>query len=182
MKEPVITSGARKVRDILLWRPVSAVLSIESRPFNAPRIAGHGFGHIPQKILSFGDVEIRKAPNGQPLSHAPTLAKVEEGLSFIFRHAARGGDAVLVHCAAGTSRSPAMALGALALLHPGRDEAALVGQLLRVAPGASPNILVTEQADILAGRGGRLVEAVLDIIPHPHVGRIKKNCRPQYGT
>jgi predicted protein tyrosine phosphatase len=66
--------------------------------------------------------------------------------------------AVLIHCAAGISRSPAAALIALALDHPGREDEA--GRVLRsVAPHTMPNSLLLALADEVLGRDGALLAA-----------------------
>lgn len=67
---------------------------------------------------------------------------------------------LLIHCAAGISRSTAAALTALCLHSDGEDEAELARHLRRAAPHASPNRRIVALADELMGRGGRLVAAV----------------------
>ncbi len=140
--------------------PVSAVLSIEhpgaalDKNGSAPRLAAHGH-EIAQKILVFWDSE-------QVVKDGPDLKQVKEGLEFIMEHAASGP--VIIHCHAGKARSTAMALGAFALLHPEKPENELIDMLLAIRPQAAPNILVMEIVDQLAGRNGKLLQAVLD---HP---------------
>ena len=143
--------------------PVSAVLSIEhpgaalDKNGSAPRLAAHGHADIAQKILVFWDSE-------QPVKDGPDLKQVKEGLEFILEHAATGP--VIIHCHAGKARSTAMALGAMALLHPEKPENELIDMLLAIRPQAAPNIIVMEMVDQLAGRGGKLLQAVLD---HPEI-------------
>ena len=67
---------------------------------------------------------------------------------------------LLIHCAAGISRSTAAALAALCLHSDGEDEAALARRLRRAAPHASPNRRIVALADEVMGRRGRLVAAV----------------------
>ena len=142
--------------------PVSAVLSIEhpgaalDKNGSAPRLAAHGH-EISQKILVFWDSE-------QVVKDGPDLKQVKEGLEFIMEHAATGP--VIIHCHAGKARSTAMALGAFALLHPEKPENELIDMLLAIRPQAAPNILVMEMVDQLAGRNGKLLQAVLD---HPGI-------------
>jgi predicted protein tyrosine phosphatase len=75
-----------------------------------------------------------------------------------FLRQARPGEAVLMHCLAGISRSPAAALIALAL-----DAVGLEGEAarhLRVhAPHAEPNRRMIAVADRLLEREGRLIRA-----------------------
>jgi predicted protein tyrosine phosphatase len=143
--------------------PVSAVLSIEhpgaafDKNGSAPRLSEHGHAEIAQKILVFWDSE-------QVVKDGPDLKQVKEGLEFIMEHAATGP--VIIHCHAGKARSTAMALGAFALLHPEKPESELIDMLLAIRPQAAPNILVMEMVDRLAGRNGKLLQAVLD---HPGI-------------
>jgi predicted protein tyrosine phosphatase len=66
----------------------------------------------------------------------------------------------LVHCWAGISRSTAAAYILLCDLHgPGHEER--IARALRFhAPHAQPNRLMVRHADLLLGRGGRMVAAV----------------------
>jgi predicted protein tyrosine phosphatase len=66
---------------------------------------------------------------------------------------------LLIHCAAGISRSTAAALTALCL-HSNEDEAELARRLRRAAPHAAPNRRIVSLADELMGRRGRLVAAL----------------------
>ena len=69
-------------------------------------------------------------------------------------------DPFLVHCWAGISRSTAAAYIVLCDLHgPGHEER--IARALRFhAPHAQPNRLMIRHADLLLGRGGRMVAAV----------------------
>lgn len=138
---------------------IAAVLSIEHphakdlQNGQAPRVDAHSFGHIPQKILSFYDMET-------PVPGGPDINQIREGLQFVMDHLAEG--AVIIHCKAGKARSVAMGLGVLALLHPEKSEKEIVDMMNELRPIAAPNILVVEMIDQLIGRGGKLVQAVLD--------------------
>lgn len=67
---------------------------------------------------------------------------------------------VVVHCAAGISRSTAAAVILYAAsLGPGREDEA-VSRVFEQRPFARPNLLMMEIADRLLGRGGRLFAAV----------------------
>lgn len=73
-----------------------------------------------------------------------------------------GGGRVLIHCAAGVSRSSACAVTLLALAGGPGEEAAAV-EALGALPGgerADPNRRIVELADEALGREGRLVLAV----------------------
>lgn len=136
-------------------KPV-AILTIE-HPGIMPGDCGYAprFPETAQKILSFWDSEV-------PVAQGPEMKLVEEGISFVMEHIARGP--VIIHCHAGKARSCGIALGVLALLHPDEDETKIIDRLITIRPQAAPNIIVVELADKIAGRGGKLLQAVKD---HP---------------
>lgn len=143
---------------------ILAVLSIEHPGVEpgtkgaAPRLDATPHAHVPQKILCFWDAE-------QVVHQGPDVPQVEAGLAFVMEHLQKNDDgAVLIHCHAGKSRSVALALGALSLMHPDKSESELIDQLLEIRPIAAPNIIMVEMLDKLTGREGRLLQAVLD---HP---------------
>lgn len=150
----IIICRADEAAETAKTQGVAAVLSIEHPA------ALDGKGRAPrldappaQRILCFWDSE-------QQVEDGPDLEQVEQGLAFVMEHLARGD--VIIHCAAGVARSTALALGALSLLYPHENEAALVQKLLEIRPIAAPNILVVGFVDELTGRGGRLLKAVQD--------------------
>lgn len=132
----------------------AAVLSIEH-----PGVKEGEHGWVPrlsgttQKILSFWDSE-------QKVTGGPDIEQVEQGLAFVMENIVKGD--VIIHCHAGISRSTAMALGALSLLHPHKSEEKLIEMLLELRPKAAPNIIVVEMIDQLTGRKGKLLKAVRD--------------------
>lgn len=143
---------------------VVAVLSIEhpgvqpGAKGSAPRLDETPHAHVPQLILSFWDSE-------QVVHQGPDLPQIEAGLAFVMEHLEKNEDgAVLIHCHAGKSRSVALALGALSLLHPEKPEMEILDILLEIRPIAAPNIIMVEMLDALTGREGRLIKAVLE---HP---------------
>lgn len=105
----------------------------------------------PQKILSFWDSE-------HGAQAGPDIEQVEAGMLFIFENLKKGD--VIVHCHAGVSRSTGVALGVLSMMYPREEEKKLVEMLLDIRPTAGPNIIVVEHADVLTGRGGKLLAAV----------------------
>jgi predicted protein tyrosine phosphatase len=153
-----------EVEGIAAKQPLAAVLSIEhpgvvpGQSGYAPRLAG-----VHQEILTFWDTEDPTA------FQRPGIGQVEKGMQFVVDYLSKGD--VLVHCAAGKARSAGVALGAMALWSPDRDEKNLVEDLLKIRPQAAPNIIVVAHADKIAGRGGRLTQAVLD---HPVVTAQRK--------
>ena len=67
---------------------------------------------------------------------------------------------LVIHCTHGASRSPAAAYAILCLwLGKGREVQAR-DFLLKINPGAVPNLLVVAYADKLIRRGGKMVEAI----------------------
>lgn len=76
-----------------------------------------------------------------------------------FARAWDGERPLLIHCAAGISRSTAAALAVLCA-RSGEAEDALARRLRRAAPHASPNRRLIGLADAVMGRHGRLVAAV----------------------
>lgn len=87
----------------------------------------------------------------------PSEAHVAELLAFAAGW--RAERPLLIHCAAGISRSTAAALACLCL-HSNEDEVALARRLRRAAPHAHPNRRIVALADARLGRAGRLVAAV----------------------
>lgn len=152
----IIVCAADEVLNILEEKKIVAVLSIEhpdvveTNPGYAPRLSD-----VTQKILCFWDSE-------QAVHRGPDIEQIEKGIMFALTHLDAGD--VIIHCKAGKSRSTALALGVLALQNPNKNEATLIGELLALRPVAAPNIIVIEMVDALAGRGGNLLQAVLD---HP---------------
>ena len=108
-------------------------------------------GYPPQRVLAFDDISIPVDNWVMPEEH-----HVRSALVF-----ARQWDqpSLLIHCHAGMSRSPAIALSILAdWLGEGSEEEA-VRELLKIAPLCTPNMLVVEIADRMLRRSGRLVAA-----------------------
>ncbi len=105
----------------------------------------------PQRIIAFDDIT-------QPMDTYVLLEEwqVRSAVAFARQW---NQPRLLIHCHAGMSRSPAMALAIFAdwLGEGGEEEA--VRELLRVAPLCTPNKLLVETADRVLGRGGRLIEA-----------------------
>jgi predicted protein tyrosine phosphatase len=67
---------------------------------------------------------------------------------------------VVVHCFAGISRSTAAAFSGLCAVRPDLDEAEIAWRLRSRSPQATPNLRIVTLADLILGRGGRMVRAV----------------------
>ena len=86
----------------------------------------------------------------------PTAAQIETLISFLKRW--NGDGSLMIHCKAGSSRSPAAALIAACILNPGKEkEAALL--LRRNGPQARPSSVFLRHADALLGCSGNLIAA-----------------------
>ena len=87
---------------------------------------------------------------------APTRGHVRDALA----HCAGLGpdERVLIHCHAGISRSPAMAIGVL--VQAGASPAEALAAVARIRPHCIPNRLVIRYLDEALGLRGTLVEAV----------------------
>ena len=106
----------------------------------------------PQQIIAFDDIT-------QPMDDYVLLGEWQVRSAIAFAHQ-WDQPSLLIHCHAGMSRSPAMALAILAdWLGEGSEEEA-VRELLRIAPLCTPNRLVVETADRVLGWEGRLVSAL----------------------
>ena len=108
--------------------------------------------HPPQRVLVFDDII---SPMDDYL--LPEEWHVRSALRFAGQWAQ---PSLLIHCHAGMSRSPAIALAVLAdRLGAGREEEA-VQELMKVAPLCTPNMLVVQLSDRVLEREGRLIDAV----------------------
>jgi predicted protein tyrosine phosphatase len=108
--------------------------------------------------MNVGDIPFLEEgwQNWSKFHSAPMPHDVEELIDF-FPHIE---GAVLFHCFAGMSRSPAAALLYLAwALGPDR-EAEAVARLHEIKPRTTPNYLMVAEGDVLLRRGRRLFEAV----------------------
>lgn len=101
-------------------------------------------------LLVFDDVQ-RTTIHGD----APQPKHVQAIIDFA--RELKPSDRVLVHCAAGISRSTAAAITILAtLMGPGRAEE-VVDRLLAIRPTCRPHLRMVEMADELLGFGGQLI-------------------------
>ena len=114
---------------------------------------------INHQAFSFAD---RDDP-GDP--EAPTRRDIKRLVSVGRQIAGPGSDAViLIHCAAGISRSPAAAFIFFCLhLGPGREQEALeMAAASREVSGIWPNDLMVRYADEIMGRNGAMVHALAE--------------------
>ncbi len=89
---------------------------------------------------------------------APGAHHVESFLEFVRDWDRR--EPMLIHCYAGVSRSTAAAYIAVCALAPERDEVQTAQLLRRLSPTATPNLLLVRHADMILGRGQRMVRAI----------------------
>ena len=114
--------------------------------FDLPSFGPHHF------IARFHDVEVET--DGYV---APDPAVLKAALE----HAAglSDGDRLLIHCHAGKSRSPAIALGVLVAA--GLPPAEALARVKTLRPFVIPNRLMVRILDDLVGQGGELMRVVL---------------------
>jgi predicted protein tyrosine phosphatase len=107
----------------------------------------------------------------------PTIDHVEALIVF-FRQWNGEGD-LMIHCKAGTSRSPAAALIALAMLNPERErDAALL--LRQEAPQARPSEVFLRHADKILGTGTDLASAARAMPMPDRVAEVDLIVLPQF--
>lgn len=106
----------------------------------------------PVLTLRFDDIVVP-----EPGSTMPTKADLQR--VFAFDKDADHRDRLLIHCAAGISRSPAVLVALLAARHPELNDGIFYA-LRRIRPRAWPNSLIVAFADDLLGRNGALREAL----------------------
>jgi len=142
----ICSLGIAREADLTLY---DGVITIEDSTVEKPfRIETT---HPPQRIIVFDDIT-------SPIDDYVVLEEwqVRSALSFARQFEC---PSLLIHCHAGMSRSPAIALAILAdFLGKGKEEKA-VRELLKVVSLCTPNRFVLETADRVLAREGRLVEA-----------------------
>ena len=135
-------------------RGVTHVLSIVD-PGREDHPAFARYGDPRRLTLRFND-EIEPGP-GVVL---PETGDVDAILSWGREAFAAGDGHMLVHCHMGISRSTAAMTMLLAQAHPEEGEAETVARVRAIRPIAWPNLRMTEMADAILGRAGRLTAAV----------------------
>lgn len=161
-------------------RRVTHVLSILDPAWPDPDSFGRWDRHH-RLTLRFHDI-IEPIP-GQVL---PEREHVERILAFSDELAAdaqeRDEGHLLVHCHMGISRSTAAMTMLLAQAYPDEDEQSLIARLTAIRPQAWPNLRMTEFADEMLGRGGRLAAEVSrlharQIAEKPHLADVFRRLR-----
>jgi predicted protein tyrosine phosphatase len=129
----------------------SAVITIEDPSTAAPfRIEGE---QVAQLILRFDDIS---EPNDDFV--LPDEGSVRSALEFGRRFA---NEKMMIHCHAGSRRSPAIALAILADRLGAGMEAQAVARMFEIAEWSSPNMEVIRLADSVLERRGALVSALV---------------------
>ena len=139
---------------------ITHVLSILDPDWPVPDAFG-SFGEHERLELRFHDVIETDDPTMQP----PQPLHVEQLLAFgrdLMAEPPPGAN-LLVHCHAGVSRSTASMILIVAQARPEAPAAAIAQEIYRIRPKAWPNLRIIEMGDAMLGRGGTLVEAVIDI-------------------
>ena len=129
----------------------SAVITIEDTTAKSPfRIDDESTAQL---VLRFDD--IREAIDAYiPPNESIIRSALEFGRRFVDK-------TIMIHCHAGSSRSPAIALAIIADRLGSGQEGLAVDGMFEIAKWASPNIGVVEIADNLLERQGLLVSALL---------------------
>ena len=130
------------------------IITIEDSDITNPfRVEG---GSPPQRVLTFDDIT-------GPIDNwvAPEEFHVRSALSFARQ---RAQPSLMIHCHAGMSRSPAIALAIFADWLGADREYEAVKELMKEVPLCTPNSLVVEIADRLLGRSNRLVGALREAL------------------
>jgi len=148
-------------------RRFGAVISIED-PHMRGGLRFHRDPSPPQLVLRFEDIDRDLYPYW-----VATMDDVTNGLAFARQNSERD---ILVHCVAGVSRSPALALAILADRLGPNSEVEAAEVLYELCPEAVPNLLILELADRFLQRGGAIVSAVLQReFDNPAARQIRKN-------
>ena len=126
--------------DEAMLQPVDALVSISDPGDQEPNVQHLGLPVLP---LVFHDA----CERDEGIFHLPQAWHLKQLWAFLDRHQ----PATLLHCTAGVSRSPGMALAALSWLGYLPDSE-LVHQVLAVQPLAQPNSRIVRLLDELTGR------------------------------
>jgi predicted protein tyrosine phosphatase len=133
---------------------VTHVLSILDPNAPQPPVFGGLAGHR-RLELRFHDVI-----EAEPGAALPNAEDIDLLLTFGREVTAAGpGSHLLVHCQAGLSRSTAAAALCLAQAYPARSAYEALGKVVRLRPGAWPNLRMLELGDAALGRQGELIAA-----------------------
>ena len=146
----ICSLGTAREADIEAY---DGIITIENSEIEEPfRVVSD---YPPQRVLTFDDI-------AAPMDNWVVAEEYHVRSALVF---ARQWDqpSLLIHCHAGMSRSPAIALAILAdWLGEGREDEA-VKELIKVAPLCTPNMLVVKISDRVLGRAGRLVDVVQNL-------------------
>lgn len=145
----VIVSPLEHVAGLIAARKPARLVSLLSPDGLEPPEWRHG----PHLSLRFHDI-------GEPREGLtpPDVEMIDRLLAF-------GADwrepgPLLAHCWFGISRSPAAAYILACAADPARSEDEIAEILRRVAPEATPNLLMVQLADARLGRAGRMARAI----------------------
>jgi predicted protein tyrosine phosphatase len=138
------------------WQP-DAVISAFSP---SSRLQVDRFERRRHLVLLFHDIESRiiyASNKGRMVG--PSSRHIERVVEFLRERPER----LLIHCTAGLSRSPALAMVAICEIY--GDIAAACTSVKSALPEASPNRGVLRRADEVLKLGGRLVEQAMIVFP-----------------
>jgi predicted protein tyrosine phosphatase len=147
----IVVTGFTRARRIKR-RGFTGVITIEDPDVKpSHRLRFHEPDAPAHLVLRFEDLD-------SPSDRIRTATREHVADALAFARTVNG--ALLVHCWAGVSRSTSITLAIIAdRLGPGHEPEALA-ELLKLAPEAVPNLLVTQHADALLERHGALLAVV----------------------
>ncbi|MBL8968657.1 MAG: dual specificity protein phosphatase family protein [Spirochaetaceae bacterium] len=119
------------------------------------------------RLEFFDEVEFEKIPRGKP-KRLPQKRDIRKVIDFYERHG-NECDRIVIHCRSGVSRSTAVGMVILYLIH--RDEDAVIERMKKQRPYAVPHEGILKLADELLG--SRLEVRRLDIMRN-WKGRIRE--------
>ena len=123
-------------------------------------------------VARFDDIAIKLNASDT----VPTRRHIEEILEFTAPVGV--ADRLLIHCVAGISRSPAVAIGvAVQKIGTSRLEEA-VGCIFRLRPSASPNRLILKHLDDIFGTCPEIEHLVCKVLKRYNAAKILTSCKP----
>jgi predicted protein tyrosine phosphatase len=147
----LVVCPADAVADLCRSRRPSHLLSLRSPGRPAPDLPA---GLAPAHRLCLAAHDVAEPAAGLVAPDADFLARM-----LAFARSWPGDRPLLVHCAAGVSRSPAAALAIACQRRSDLAELVIAQALRAAAPQATPNPLILALADDALGRAGRLAAA-----------------------
>ncbi|MFC1744437.1 hypothetical protein ACFL35_10625 [Candidatus Riflebacteria bacterium] len=140
---------------------ITHLISIQSPPGTLEQPAWFKGDYL--KLIFSDIVKLEKENITNPYRKLAREEDIECALEFGRCFFKKDSGKMLIHCAGGYSRSPAIALAIIAdYLGPGEEKRA-VAHMKKIRPPAAPNIHVVHITDLILEREERLLNAVYEI-------------------